>query len=62
MESVVEVFIEKVGTTICAKMGQENASKLDFPRIERPSQECETPITAYGKLTAAQSRRRNASK
>jgi hypothetical protein len=42
MESVVEVFIEKAGAPICAKMGQENASRLDFPRIERPSQECET--------------------
>jgi hypothetical protein len=43
MESVVEVFIEKAGAPICAKMGQENASKLHFPRIERPSQEWETP-------------------
>jgi hypothetical protein len=43
MESVVEVFIEKAGAPICAKMGQENASRLDFPRIERLSQEWETP-------------------
>jgi hypothetical protein len=43
MESVVEVFMEKAGAPICAKMGQEIASSFDFARIECPSQEGDTP-------------------
>jgi hypothetical protein len=43
MESVVEVFMEKAGAPICAKVSQEKALSLDFPRIERPSQEGEIP-------------------
>jgi hypothetical protein len=42
MESVLEVFMEKAGAPICAKVSQEKALSLDFPRIERPSQEGET--------------------
>src|SRR5260370_31832037 len=39
MESVVEVFMEKEGAPVCAKMGQEKASSFDFARIECASQE-----------------------
>lgn len=39
MESVVEVFMEKEGAPVCAKMGQEKASSFDFARIECTSQE-----------------------
>jgi len=40
---VVEVFMEKAGAPICAKMSQEKALSLDFPRTRCPSKASSYP-------------------